>query len=47
MSIILEILFIVHCLSNEEDLSIARNRGFKRLSHYFTTLTGRAWMTVV
>ena len=42
---ILVILIIVNCLSNEEDLSIARSRDFKCWSHFLTTLTGRDWMS--
>ncbi len=38
-------LFIINCLSNEEDLSLARSRDFKCWSHFFTTLTGRDWMS--
>ncbi|MEG4518289.1 MULTISPECIES: hypothetical protein [unclassified Microcoleus] len=38
-------LFIVNYLSNGEDLSIVPRRDFKRLSDYFTTLTGGAWMS--
>ena len=34
-----------YCSHNEEDLSIARSRAFKCLSHFFTTLTGRDWMS--
>jgi len=38
-------LFIISGFSNEEDLSIARSRPFKGLSHFFTTLTNRDWMS--
>src|SRR5919199_1869712 len=38
-------LFIINCLSNEEDLSIARSRDFKCWSHFFTTLTNRDCMS--
>jgi hypothetical protein len=38
-------LFIINCLSNEEDLSIALSRDFNGLSHFFTTLTNRDWMS--
>jgi hypothetical protein len=38
-------LFIINCLSNQEDLSIARSRAFNGLSHFFATLTGRDWMS--